>query len=46
VLNPLTDARIERDRRVHDVVRRADAEDAAGKRGGLAEPTHERRVAG
>jgi len=46
VLNPVTDARIERDQRVRDVVRRADVEEAAAKRGGLAEDAQARRIAG
>jgi NAD(P)-dependent dehydrogenase (short-subunit alcohol dehydrogenase family) len=46
LLNPLADARLERDQRVRDVVRRADVKEAAEKRGGLAEPAHGRRVAG
>ncbi len=46
VMNPLLDARMERDARSHDLVRRAEAADAGSKRGGLAEPAHERRVAG
>ncbi len=46
LLNPLTDARLDRDERVREIVRKADVEEASDKRGGLAEPTHERRIAG
>jgi NAD(P)-dependent dehydrogenase (short-subunit alcohol dehydrogenase family) len=46
ILNPLTDARMERDPKVHEIVRQADVEDASEKRGGLAEETHARRIAG
>jgi NAD(P)-dependent dehydrogenase (short-subunit alcohol dehydrogenase family) len=43
---PLTDARLVRDERVREIVRRADVEDASEKRGGLAEPAQQRRIAG
>lgn len=45
ILNPLIDARLERDPKVRDIVRRADMEEAADKRGGLAEEAHARRIA-
>jgi NAD(P)-dependent dehydrogenase (short-subunit alcohol dehydrogenase family) len=40
ILNPLLDARMERDRRSADLVRRAEADDPASKRGQLAEAAH------
>jgi NAD(P)-dependent dehydrogenase (short-subunit alcohol dehydrogenase family) len=40
LLNPLMDARLERDRQAHDLVRRAEADDPGSKRGQLAEPAH------
>ena len=43
LLNPVMDARFERDPNAHDAVRRAEADDPASKRGQLAEPAHERR---
>ena len=46
VINPLFDARLERDERMHDLIRRADVEEAADKRGGLAEEAQARRIAG
>jgi hypothetical protein len=46
ILNPVVDARLAGDPEAHDLVRRAEADDPAGKRGQLAEPAHERRVAG
>jgi NAD(P)-dependent dehydrogenase (short-subunit alcohol dehydrogenase family) len=46
LMNPLTDARLDRDDRVREIVRQADVEEASEKRGGLEEATHRRRVAG
>ena len=46
LLNPVVDARMERDRKAHELVRRAEADDPAAKRGQLAEASHKRRVAG
>ena len=46
LINPLMDARIERDERVHDLVRQADAEESAEKRGGLGEEAQSRRIVG
>jgi hypothetical protein len=42
VLNPLMDARMERDRQAHELLHRAEADDPAAKRGQLAEPAHRR----
>ena len=43
LLNPVMDARLERDPDAHDLVRRAEADDPASKRGQLAERAHEPR---
>ena len=42
ILNPVFDAAMIRDERYLDILREADLEERASRRGGLAEPTHAR----